>query len=112
MLTQGIIRAVCAIIDAFHFGIRSQQPDSSVADAANSSGSAVAVQEAATTAETDADSAADHADIQAALTRRVLPSMRGQLVQNGEVSHNSILLPWSSQTQGLGFRAVSNLQMC
>lgn len=95
MVLQGIIRAVCAIIDAFHFSVESQQPPAVHSTGGNSLQAAVDDQgqeEAAggdSDAEATADAVAAHADIQAALTRRVLPTLRGQLVKDGEVGHHS-----------------------
>ena len=112
---QGTVRAVCAIIDAFHFKVQTD-PDPSgmesgqtplthaeagteakpepaqlaTPDAAAEGADANSVEadaEAADEAEeeADAEAAMTHADIQAALPRRVLPTLRGQLVQDGEV---------------------------
>lgn len=53
---QAVIRALCAIIDAFHFPT------------------------AATSAEGDADISADATEIQTALTKRVLPALQVHLV--------------------------------
>lgn len=128
---QSTVRAVCAIIDAFHFKVQTKA-DTTGADATEAdtngmesaqtlplthseasieasteakpeqAGSAAADTEAEATgaglveagaegeAEAEegagAEAAMAHADIQAALTRRVLPTLRGQLVQDGEVS--------------------------
>ena len=81
---QGIIRAVCAIIDAFHFSVKGEQQP---AGSAMSLQPGVARSEEQDTAEAaaHADAVSAHADIQAALTRRVLPTLRGQLVHDGEV---------------------------
>lgn len=88
MSLQGIIRAVCAIIDAFHFSVKGQQqPDGCEMSPEPS----VAHGEEQDTAEAaaHADAVSAHADIQAALTRRVLPTLRGQLVHDGEVGHQT-----------------------
>ena len=88
---QAIVRGVCAIIDAFHFNVASQMCSS--AEIAN--GKELAEEEAglqgkeqaaveATSHQEGVQSA--HFDIQLALTRRVLPSLRSQLVHDGEVS--------------------------
>lgn len=65
---QAVIRSVCAIIDAFHFP--------TVAEAA------------LTSAEGGADVSADAAEIQTALTKRVLPALQTHLV--GQLFHSVI----------------------
>ena len=75
---QAIVRGVCAIIDAFHFDISSQI--SAVPEGAE----AQAETEESLQDQAEAESA--HKEIQSALTRRVLPSLRAQLVHDGEVS--------------------------
>ncbi len=95
---QAIIRGVCSIIDAFHFSVSSLIP--ALPDSASLAESEEAAQQLADEVEgaegeeeaaaghTDLEAAA-HADIQSALTRRVLPTLRGQLVQDGEVSFHA-----------------------
>ena len=75
---QAIVRGVCAIIDAFHFDISSQV--SAQEEAVEGEGKI----EEALQEEEKAESA--HKAIQSALTRRVLPGLRAQLVHDGEVS--------------------------
>lgn len=75
---QAIVRGVCAIIDAFHFDISSQ------ISALPEGAEAQAETEEALQDQAEAESA--HKAIQSALTRRVLPSLRAQLVHDGEVS--------------------------
>lgn len=87
---------MCSIIDAFHFSIPTQTPPSAdlvpPTDSQAVAGD-LAEEEEETGVEGDKESAAmrcteaerAHHDIQSALTRRVLPSLRGQLVHDGEV---------------------------
>ena len=70
---QAIIRAVCAIIDAFHFA--TELPE----EAAEAAASADAAQQPSAQAPKDA---AYVADIQKALAKRVLPALQKQLVQH------------------------------
>ena len=77
-VVQAVIRGVCSIIDAFHFSISAQLPASADHAAEDDGDHEVTASRAA-----EAESA--HRDIQSALTRRVLPSLRSQLVQDGEV---------------------------
>ena len=89
MHLQAIVRGVCAIIDAFHFDISSQPPDleEGVQGAEGAGEQEEAVQQdegAAASSQAEAESA--HRAIQSALTRRVLPGLRAQLVHDGEVS--------------------------
>ena len=94
---QAIIRGVCAIIDAFHFKVS----DSSTSPAAHGKDKqkqlkgeqqeeplAEGLEDEAAAIEgtgQQAVTASAHQDIQSALTRRVLPSLRSQLVHDGEV---------------------------
>jgi len=91
-VVQAVIRGVCSIIDAFHFSISAKLPAS--ADSALPAESAASADHAAeeedegdhaATASRAAEAESAHRDIQSALTRRVLPSLRSQLVQDGEV---------------------------
>ncbi len=68
---QAIIRAVCAIIDAFHFA--TELPE----EAAEAAAPADAAQQSSPQAPKDA---AYVADIQKALAKRVLPALQKQLV--------------------------------
>lgn len=86
-VVQAVIRGVCSIIDAFHFSISAQLPasaDHAAEEEEEGDHEATASQAA------EAESA--HRDIQSALTRRVLPSLRSQLVQDGEVQLHTDLL--------------------
>ena len=86
---------MCSIIDAFHFSITSQVPETADSAVAAESGAAADPGDdgdmASVDGDTDAAARQDaeaecaHRDIQAALTKRVLPGLRGQLVQDGEV---------------------------
>ena len=97
---QAVIRGVCAIIDAFHF--RTSAPPSTPADSAPPTVSNMAATQTAeevqeevdddAAARHDAEAASTHRDIQSALIRRVLPSLRSQLVQDGEVRLFSIVV--------------------
>lgn len=89
VVLQAVVRAVCAIIDAFHFDVSTQSP-AQAEDAADQDKKAQELQaeddavEAAASCQAEAESA--HKEIQSALTRRVLPSLRAQLVHDGQVS--------------------------
>ena len=88
---QAIVRGVCAIIDAFHFDISSPAPDleEGTQGAEGEGKEEEALQEdgeAAASCQAEAESA--HKAIQSALTRRVLPGLRAQLVHDGEVSYH------------------------
>ena len=99
---QAVIRGVCSIIDAFHFSISAQLPASAdsplPAEAAASADHAAEEQDEGDQAAAEAESA--HRDIQSALTRRVLPSLRSQLVQDGEVQFH---MATKSRTTMTGF---------
>lgn len=91
-VVQAVIRGVCSIIDAFHFSISPQilaSADSPLpAESAASADHAAEEEEEGdheATANRAAEAESAHRDIQSALTRRVLPSLRSQLVQDGEV---------------------------
>ncbi|KAL0018407.1 hypothetical protein WJX79_009395 [Trebouxia sp. C0005] len=95
--TKAVIRGVCSIIDAFHFSISAQLPAS--ADSALPAESAASADHAAeyegdleATASQAAEAQSAHRDIQSALTTRVLPSLRSQLVQDGEVVRAPVAL--------------------
>ena len=75
-MLQAIIRAVCAIIDAFHFA--TEVPE----DAAAASSPGEAVPQSLAQVPKDA---AYVADIQKALAKRVLPALQKQLV--GHLGH-------------------------
>lgn len=87
---QAIVRGVCAIIDAFHFSVATHTSSSlEVADGQEPpeeeegrQGKGGAVDAGS---QLEGNQSAQQ-DIQAALTRRVLPSLRSQLVHDGEVS--------------------------
>lgn len=89
VVLQAVVRAVCAIIDAFHFDVSTQFPAQAEV-AADQGKEAETLQgehdavEAPASCQAEAESA--HKDIQSALKRRVLPSLRAQLVHDGEVS--------------------------
>ncbi len=88
-MVQAVIRGVCSIIDAFHFSISAQLPASAdspmPAESAASADHAAEEEEEGDHEATAAEAESAHRDIQSALTRRVLPSLRSQLVQDGEV---------------------------
>ncbi|KAL0035339.1 hypothetical protein WJX77_001780 [Trebouxia sp. C0004] len=97
--TKAVIRGVCSIIDAFHFSISAQLPAS--ADSSMPAESAASADHAAeeeeegeheATASQAAEAESAHRDIQSALTRRVLPSLRSQLVHDGEVVRAPVAL--------------------
>lgn len=73
---QAIIRAVCAIIDAFHFATEATA-DSETAEEPGADSSEVATLNATPEALADKDYAED---IQKALAKRVLPALQKQLV--------------------------------
>lgn len=101
---QAIVRGVCAIIDAFHFDVASHVPAQTEgpegqgqAEGPEGQGQAGGPEgqgqaeeglhdhaEAESACQAEAESA--HKEIQSALTRRVLPGLRAQLVHDGEVS--------------------------
>ena len=89
---QAVIRGVCAIIDAFSFGVPSppgaaDQSDTPNASNGNDDQMTEDIAADVPAADQDAVEAAEQQlDIQSALTRRVLPSLRSQLIHNGEVS--------------------------
>ena len=94
---QAIVRGVCAIIDAFHFDMSSQvtalkeglQEEGKEGEASQED------EEAAAPCQAEADLA--HRAIQSALTRRVLPGLRAQLVHDGEViCHSHYLHSWET----------------
>ena len=78
MCLQAVIRAVCAIIDAFHFA--TELPE----EPAQAAPSAEAAPHSSGQAPKDA---AYVADIQKALAKRVLPALQKQLVQR-LISHS------------------------
>ena len=88
---QAVIRGVCAIIDAFSFSVPSPpgEADHSAAPTASDGNvNQVTVDTASDAAAADqvaVEAAEQQLDIQSALTRRVLPSLRSQLIHNGEV---------------------------
>ncbi|KAL0044331.1 hypothetical protein WJX82_000142 [Trebouxia sp. C0006] len=97
--TKAVIRGVCSIIDAFHFSIPAQLPASAdsplPAESAASADHAAGEEEEGdheATASQAAEAESAHRDIQSALTRRVLPSLRSQLVQDGEVVRAPVAL--------------------
>jgi hypothetical protein len=113
---QGVVRAVCAIIDAFHFlppaeaaasvsASSGAAPDADTAEAATAQASEAAAAAAGIEpdelgggGQQEADelldgqqeaAAAQAADIRAALLKRVLPALSKQLVAKGDVSGQS-----------------------
>ena len=110
---QAVVRGVCAIIDAFHFDAASHFPASAEgpggqgqaeppegqgqADRSEGQGQAEGPEgqgqaekglqdQAETESACQAEAESAHREIQSALTRRVLPGLRAQLVHDGEVS--------------------------
>ena len=83
---QAIVRGVCAIIDAFHFDMSSQvaAQEEGLEGEGKEEEALQEEEEAAASCQAEAESA--HRAIQSALTRRVLPGLRAQLVHDGEVS--------------------------
>jgi len=83
---QAVIRAVCAVIDAFHFPLP-EDAEAAAAPAAAALGEAGPAPAAAAAAG-PAEAAADAArEIQAALVRRVLPALQAQLVRLPPAGH-------------------------
>ena len=112
---QGVVRAVCAVIDAFHFlppaEAAAATPDAAAPDAqqAATADAAAAGTEQADMADAHSDAAAEVvagtadgsgkqeavaaamvADIRAALLKRVLPALSAQLVTKGDVRYNKL----------------------
>lgn len=101
---QAIVRGVCAIIDAFHFDAASHGPaltegpggqcqaggPEGQGQAEGPEGQGQAEEGLRTLEGTEsagrAEAESAHKEIQSALTRRVLPGLRAQLVHDGEVS--------------------------
>jgi U3 small nucleolar RNA-associated protein 20 len=101
-MSQAVIRAVCVIIDAFHFpvaaadetaaterGDAEAQTDRAVDEALdlaadNKDGEGESASEAGDVA---AESAEAAKEIQASLVRRVLPALQAQLVRSGTPAH-------------------------
>ena len=97
---QAIIRGVCAIIDAFRFSVSgtgtapanlhevSEQPEEEGLEQGLEAEDGPAEESTEQVLASQAAAESAHKSIQAALMRRVLPSLRSQLVHDGEVSHS------------------------